>query len=436
VQNASDRVIPKGINWELPSGQNLTYHGTVFSSAEINITEFTENTPLFEFEALMHGAGGVLAFTASLYPCIQIYGNAQGNANDNIIISANQIQQTVTSTMRLPRINTLWPYYSLAGAVASFEGIDCSSSGSSLGRKTIAAKRLKSGKNYVIPLERSGYISNYSDEHIAASQDLIWYDPACTWTFGIFSSIAIRSFLGDIFGKAGNPNRVAGLWDTAKGDLWLELLYLDGKSNLTYVEKYMERLADSMTAGIRRNGDATNSAHLVGEQQIPRTCIQFKAVYLTWTVFLLALTAAFFSATWWQSRAASKQAGRGPWKSSSLALLWCGLEEKVKKQRGTLDYVNEEMKQHSQLLEIKLTREVNDESPTKTAQGQDSTTDGSPLELEQVDGEIESTTDEEKDFNSLRRGRWILQNERELPARKKELFVRNWASKLSNYIPI
>ncbi|ERF73964.1 hypothetical protein EPUS_05387 [Endocarpon pusillum Z07020] len=432
VKNISERVVPSGNNWKLPSGQNLTYHGTVFSSAETKITEFTEDTPLFEFEALMHGAGGVLAFTASLYPCIQIYGNA----NDNITISANQIQQTVISTMKLPRINMAWPYYSLAGAVASFEGIDCSSSGSSLGPKTVAARRLKSGKDYVIQLEHSGYISNVSDEHIAASQALVWYDPACTWTFGIFSSIAIRSFLGGIFGEAGNPNKVAGLWDTANGDLWLELLYLDGKSNLTYVEKYIERLADSMTAGIRRNGDATNSAHLVGEQQIPRTCIRFRAVYLAWTAFLLTSTAAFFSATWWRSRIASKQAGRGSWKSSSLALLWCGLEEKVKNQRGTLDYVNEEMKPHSELLEMCLTREVNAASSTETVQGQDSTADGSPLELDQVDSGTESTTDEETDSRSLRRGRWILQKERELPARKQELFVRSWASRLSNYIPI
>jgi hypothetical protein len=283
------------------------------------------------------------AFSASLYPCIQTYGGVN--------ISRSQLQQDVLSTTKLPLINVRGPYYSLAGDLPSLPGVDCSPAASLQGRKTQATRQLKSGKHYVIPpVGEVNPAINMSDAAIAVSQDMLWYDPACTYMFGVASTEAISSYLGSYFFGYNPENKKTlsteygqfdGRMTAISGDPWLESLYANGTANMTSVTTYMNGLANSITAAIRRNGDSTNSAPVVGKELGSQTCIQFEWPYLALDVFLLIGTVCFLSATLHRSRRIAGDraldTGRGPWKSSSLPLLWCGLEDTTRRRHGTLD---------------------------------------------------------------------------------------------------
>lgn len=249
---------------------------------------------------------------------------------------------------------------------------------------------------------------------------------------------------------------------------------------MSSVTAYMEGLANSMTAAIRRKGDPGNSAPVVGSILVNRTCVRFDWRYLFFDAALLTGAMCLLATTLMKSRRIARgdgalDAGRGPWKSSSLPLLWCGLEDSTRKRHGALDYLKE-MTPCSDLLEVKLVRAI-DETPAEertesTAEaeveaeaeiGADAgagaeaetestvvgdvhsshgTTTTSSRVHEEVHGRMENDliADEEGrqgDGQVTRGGRWVLHPQQESSMTPKDsIFLRRWGAEVSKYLPI
>ncbi len=423
-----------GHNFDLPSGLNTTYHGNLFATAESPpVTDDPEEGPLFAFEGLKYGN---FAFRASLFPCIHTY--------KGLIISGNQLKHTLDSTTTLPRINiSSTPYFSLAGDFPPLPGIDCTPSTTRQGSKTCAVRTLKSGKRYIVPSEEGSrrYSESDDDLRFAQSSDISFYDPVCTYTFGSYATDAIASYLRTLYGKRGHQKSVTGVWD-GMGDILLMYLYNDGKSNMTIAETYMARLADAMTVQMRRNGAATNSAPILGQALRSRTCIRFEWQFLLLDVVLLVGTAGLVAVTVFMSWRNRQEMGRRAWKSSSLPLLWCGLEDSTRRRFGGMDYAGKELWEKSKVLEVMLgraqdaekkeppsPRETDGESEMEAAEQEE---DMSHLEGADVTDEMASS--EKGRF--LDSGWLVLRHERDIPASKKGNVVRRVMVWLSDYLPI
>ncbi|GME48527.1 uncharacterized protein LTHEOB_5448 [Neofusicoccum parvum] len=124
----------------------------------------------------------------------------------------------------------------------------------------------------------------------------------------------------------------------ASDPAWLGTLWADGNVSLAIVGAAWASLADSMTANMRRNGDASNSAPAAGVALRTETCISVRWAWLAFPAALLLLTVVFLVVTIVES------AGRAPgrmWKGSPLALLFHGLDGEVGERYGAVGRVED-----------------------------------------------------------------------------------------------
>ena len=326
-------------HYELPSGL-ATGDATLFVSAGSG-TGNTEDAPLFSFETVMikcKGGGNAStaacmqtepwAFRATLYPCIHTYGK--------VSISKTILGEELLSTTRLPFMNMSdGLYFSLAGNVPSFPGIDCTPSNHPAGNNTLPTGLLRNGMRYITnPYQDAG-----------RTTQMLWFNPACTYEFAINPVLALTEYLSTaFFGLVGDPNELQAPYGAAPdvvGDAWLLRLYAGGEADLTSVNNFMQGLANAMTAIMRQRGDASNSVPATGTMLASTTCIRVHWQWLTLPIALLTLTIVFFFAVVLQSqqytRRSANQEGRKAWKSSSLPLLWCGLDDETRRRYGTLN---------------------------------------------------------------------------------------------------
>ncbi|KAI9882028.1 MAG: hypothetical protein M1823_006248 [Watsoniomyces obsoletus] len=421
----------------LPSRLNTSDYTQIFATAESPpITNDAEEEPLFAFEALdLVG----FAFRASLFPCLRTY--------KSLIISGNQLQHTLDSTTRLPRLNiSKTPYFSLAGDFPPVPGIDCTPSTTSQGRKTCAVRTLKSGKRYVLPREEgSRRASDDEDLPFAQSPDISFYDPVCTYTFGHPPTKAIHRFLQIAYGTPESPKGIVSEGDF-RADILLKFLSNDGLSNMTIAETYMARLADAMTVQMWRNGDSTNSAPILGRALRNRTCVRFEWKFLLLDVLLLVGTAGLVVVTVFLSWRDRQRMWRRAWKSSALPLLWCGLEDRTRRRFGGMDYAGKELWEKSKVVEVKLARAEDTEkerpSPRREMDGE-SEMGASEQEQEEDMGQAEGAgADLTDEMASSEKGRFldsgglVLCYQRDLPASNKDNIVRRVMETLSDALPI
>ncbi len=340
----------------LPSGL-YTQTSTLFSSGGGGIGD-TSHAPLFTYEAIMINCKsprnettgtcaqtGPWAFRATLYLCVHTYGNVQ--------ISKSVLQEQKLSTTRVPFMNMSGGlYFSLAGDYPSFPGLDCSPNETPEGNKTIPTSLLHDDVRYV----------NRSTATIGAP-DTLYFDPACTYEFGQGPILALTAYLATVFfGLYSDPNTLQapyGSPDNTVGSAWLERLYANGTASLSSVSDFMEGLSNTMTATMRQRGDASNSVSAIGTVLGNTTCIRVRWRWLSLPVALSALTMAFFVAVVVTSkrytRKSAAQAGRRPWVSSSLPLLWCGLDDETKRKCKTLDDLKG-MGDYGDQVRVKLAR--------------------------------------------------------------------------------
>jgi hypothetical protein len=396
------------------SAVNLTYHQSVFTVAEANLTtmKYELDTPLFQLEAL--GRVGhqyeseLYAFSGSIFPCIKTFGDVR--------IQDSQLHQTLISTTRLPRIGgngttkaRIATYYSLAGDIASESGTDCTPDVSPGDRKTVATNRLDDGRYYVTRREGSeaegwSFTTRPDDEipgRTSGPQVPMYFDPACTWTFGMGATNAIRQALASFFGPQIKP-RMYNEYIIASGELWIQLF---NEATEDYnSDGYLHNIVNSMSSAIRANGDATISQPLLGTLQVPDTCVSFQWIYLLWNGTLLLATLFLFIAMLIRSEHIAKSglSQRGPWKSSALALLWCELRGVMLPCADTVKHIKEQAKRiNAQLV-------VDDSANVSSSSGNTITTPSTSAHQSTENIELQNLTDATAVTGS-NATRWIMQ---------------------------
>lgn len=454
IDDISDRIAYQfsnsssiSVELGLPSGiriKSSSAFATASSRSQNNWIEagrrMTEDSPLFTFEALM-GSGSCahesptagstctkgFAVSVQFTPCIKTF--------NEVTVSKAQLVRTAVASTNLVRVGSEYAYYSLATNSSSNPALDCSPGSAPSGRKVQAANWSPNGRLYAV----YDYPNPDDNPWIINDSKTLWYDPQCIYELGSAPTESLSWYLAESFFGYDAPTNQKSLsvtWgypNVSSGDLWLEKLYAHGMANLTTISTFAENLANAMSATIVRDGDSGNSHPVTGTLLVIRTCVRIDWPWLILDLLLLPLSVFFFLAMLQQSRMANGKSGseslRSPWKSSTLPLLWCTLEERHRNQHGTLNSLRD-IKTASAALELKL---------VQTELDQPTTSPRLPDDDQVVDqgSNASSINDEEK--GRLARsstGRWTLDGQERIMALKRQNSLRKWGTILSDHIPI
>ncbi|KAK7917350.1 hypothetical protein PG985_010958 [Apiospora marii] len=183
----------------------------------------------------------------------------------------------------------------------------------------------------------------YYNSHTAKAYNdprTVYFDKACTYDFGYEPAAGIGNTLNTIFfgnGTMDGVNRLVtprGLGHQLLGDAWIKRLWANGTADRSSFTAYMDGLTAWITATIRREG-VVHDGSLAGLGTVysNQTCIVVSWGWISFPATLILLTLVFLSLTVFESSrhttrvgTVAAQAGRKPWKSSALPLLWAGLE--------------------------------------------------------------------------------------------------------------
>ncbi|KAK8236449.1 hypothetical protein IWZ00DRAFT_557810 [Phyllosticta capitalensis] len=332
----SEQTLKRHTLWtlRLPSGPRLegvltSVQGPepVFNSSPVALV----GTETFAFEALMlkedkncesknntdnnevcsshdHSRQRSFAIRCSLEPCVKTY-----HAN----VSRSDYQESCLTTERLE------PYYQstvLANKTTLRNGTweDCSPSSEATEINTFQYNKSTTG-DYTP--------SNYSHD------EPLWYPPDCVWVFGYNANRSILAFLG--------PQWLASLtlsYDGKEpsGSLWIKNLWKNGTATMSTVNASMEGLALAMTSQMRQSPDSTEKLRFVtGTVHESVTCVEVRWIWLLYPIIALFLTVVFLALAIFQGRA-THQPWHNDWKSSSLALLFHGLEPETREKYGAV----------------------------------------------------------------------------------------------------
>ncbi|KAH0424302.1 hypothetical protein CcaCcLH18_11653 [Colletotrichum camelliae] len=157
-----------------------------------------------------------------------------------------------------------------------------------------------------------------------------WWPSDCIYSVPYAPTAGLAAVLYSFF---GNETLWWDPWTSrATGNLWSVNLWAGGNATRDTVQRAMEGLADSITSRWR-NGDGNKSVRVgpargvVWEQQ---TCVHVNWAWLALPAAMVLLTAVFLTLTVIQTSASE----RLPWKSSMLAVLFNGLDEKTRDAAG------------------------------------------------------------------------------------------------------
>ncbi|KAI0914483.1 hypothetical protein F4823DRAFT_637549 [Ustulina deusta] len=319
VQDISSQITERGDfdpmnkwNYFLPSGVYIG-GGNVLTTAPVDgdRIKFTEDRPMFAMEVLMHST--LLSHPTSIHIDVS-YSNAIFNER---VVSTNLLGSTGRTE-----------YYSLAGDFPSYPGVNCTPSDSPKGRK----------------IQPTGLLTNslrYAKHAYNASEDpnTLYIDRECSFEFGFAAATALSSSLTTVFfGKPINqPNNLTtprGISSPANGDQWLKTLWAEGMADIASVTSYMNGVASTISRAIRNEGDPSNSGPFAGTIMVSETCVGVNWAWLALPAALLFFSLVFVLLAGIQSgrytRPGSLQSGRKPWKSSTLPLMWCGVDDETR----------------------------------------------------------------------------------------------------------
>jgi hypothetical protein len=155
------------------------------------------------------------------------------------------------------------------------------------------------------------------------SQDLLeaWYMPEdCVWTFLHPGAYGIRSYLETIFDHQQYGIGPKYLLGTS------HLKRLDNNGSLTIesVDGFMKNMTTSMTAVIRTHGLSGQNAQ--GTILYTTTCIRISWTWISYPAVMIGLPAIFLLLVHLESRDVESER---LWKSSTLATLFCEMDDAV-----------------------------------------------------------------------------------------------------------
>lgn len=326
-------------NYFLPSGVYIG-GGNILTTApgDGDQIKFTEDRPMFAMEVLMVGLdchdirkdtlfdraeclSRPKAFHVAFSPCIHTYSEV---SYSNAIFNERVVSTNLLAAIQLGSTGRT-EYYSLAGDFPSYPGVNCTPSDSPKGRKIQPTGLLTNGLRY------AKHAYNASED-----PNTLYIDRECSFEFGFAAATALSSSLTTVFfGKPINqPNNLTTprwISSPANGDQWLKTLWAEGMADIASVTSYMNGV---ISRAIRNEGDPSNSGPFAGTIMVSETCVGVNWAWLALPAALLFFSLVFVLLAGIQSgrytRPGSLQSGRKPWKSSTLPLMWCGVDDETR----------------------------------------------------------------------------------------------------------
>jgi hypothetical protein len=250
----------------------------------------------------------------------------------------------------------LWPALQTIGArinISSLEERVLSSEplpattlddGSILKWVTIASKVLRRGiwepctasDSYTlhtpVPVYNNSLWSGFPD-----NVTLQWYTQDCIWALDSHARFAFQGLLDSIFAEKSvlAPSSIV-----VQGDLWLKNLFRNDTVDVSMMEKYVGQFARAMTVYMRNWSSAKDETHglVHGDAIRTETCIQVRWPWISFPASLVAFTLLLLAITIWKTRKNKRPLRQtGTWKSSSLAVLFGGLDDQVRSKFGPME---------------------------------------------------------------------------------------------------
>lgn len=321
------------------------------------------NATSFQFDALLSrnttlNPQNCSAFRCSMFPCIKTYEASVTNG----VYTESQIGDDINVTYVDREVTGFAVATNLTRSEDGFL-VSCNATPHQTTDNTIRIRT-----DLMIP-----YNDTYSEifgRPNASTTMAMWYPEKCYWSLGTGFSWAMHDFLQERW----NGSYVQYLQlPTLKangtyGDAWTTQLYNEGQATVESANAYMDGLAWSITAAMRKNSlDATDLAFVQGQAQRTEICVNVQWAWISLPAALLGLGILFLVAVIFTTRMKMNHRWQGDWKSSSLALMFHGLDESViAGPRGELDKGNNdlplrqsEMYDSAKQIKVKLRRGEN-----------------------------------------------------------------------------
>lgn len=268
---------------------------------------------LYSFETLIGRKNDYFATRCSLYPCVTTYGS---NVTGSVYI-----EKRISSITSDAPLEVFWAQpgpWSMATNRTLRNGTwqDCSPS---TAQTDINAVPITQNKTLVTDLE--------------GSSNILWYPPDCVYAIGYSALSAFRHFFLNIGANQTLSRPYERYFNITIGPLWLQGLYHNGTANMTTVNQYMEGLTISLSAAMRMNGNTPPSNYPKGTVWESQICVRARWVWISLPAALYALTVMFVAFTVLQTK---EHRWKGYWKSSAIALLFHGFDERTRRELGVM----------------------------------------------------------------------------------------------------
>jgi hypothetical protein len=140
--------------------------------------------------------------------------------------------------------------------------------------------------------------------------------------------------------------------------VWIKQIFRNGTASASTIGKQVGQLASSMTAYNRKNPrPESHSRSAYGDTIKVETCVQVRWPWISFPAGLVVLAILFLALTIWSTKQIpSTNSGRKVWKTSSLAVLFNRLDERLLREQGSMDKKSEMMDRAAR-LQVALKRE-------------------------------------------------------------------------------
>jgi hypothetical protein len=190
-------------------------------------------------------------------------------------------------------------------------------------------------------------------------ENIQWYAEDCVWTIDHETDVALRQELNNLYSDRVVRLEVSlGRADVSRGDVWIKQIFRNGTASAFTIDKQVGQMAASMTAYNRKNlRSESHSQFAYGETIKVETCVLVRWPWISFPAGLVILASLFLALTIWSTRQIpSTASSRKVWKTSSLAVLFNGLDERMLREQEPMDKKSEMMDRAAR-LQVALKRE-------------------------------------------------------------------------------
>jgi hypothetical protein len=286
--------------------------GTTFASDDMNIVVIGMLIGTGEYNvSVTHSPN---AISCELFPCVREYNSS---------VTYGVLKETVISSTRIGAdqvgiVNDTfddWYSYELATTSTLKNGV----------WETCNATR--QGGPGLVQIGAANVDAAPPFSTAPSNQTATWFPEECVWSFRCITLRTLSATLWGDFEDVNNsgPVFVQSTIATPGGSsIPATTLWRNGTGDLNSTNVFMGNLADFLTAEIRRNGAGGIAEYTRGSVLINSTCLGVEWRWLSFHAVVMLLTLVFFLILIFQR---GDDETTRLWKSSSLAVLFCSIDE-------------------------------------------------------------------------------------------------------------